>query len=444
MIDDVKMERLDFTIPDFLRTVWASEAAKDYWELKIRRISDCWMLIERYTLLNGMRSGILQSIDPESLPDAQVWALNNSVPMAVLSVEGAPEGYKNATALYQKGKPFSYRVYFGKEPWKFLDAWTTGNHILIGHLLGFPGCCANFFQKYWVEDGWRDLTYHTFENPEEKNLMYNNVLLRHIGIRGVFHLPCSVSCRPSCEIGMQILNTMKSSGYTEEVEWLRELLYMPMQWSSLHGIAMVITPILKTIYASDPLPNKAVLNLHSNYYPKTGASGNTFPFINALPIHNISGFRSFDGMREAHRFILRSLLPIEGKILDLGCGSGHLLQEIKKHNPNTKLYGVDIDRTVINKAVPGVEYWCSDIYDFQAWQKFDLVMIAVQRFFEVDEDKAKALMEVLRNYAKRLLIYSYNGWYDSLDLFLNEHFNVVTVAKDPIMNYRALLLESKL
>jgi ubiquinone/menaquinone biosynthesis C-methylase UbiE len=39
-----------------------------------------------------------------------------------------------------------------------------------------------------------------------------------------------------------------------------------------------------------------------------------------------------------------------GKILDIGCGSGYILHEIRKHFPNSDLYGVDLESKSIDLA----------------------------------------------------------------------------------------------
>lgn len=439
-----KLERLDFTIPDFLRTVWVSEQAREYWEPKIRSISASWHGIERLTLLEGMRPGVLQSITPEELPTIQNWALASNIPMAVAGLDGASESYGNASIAYDPGKKFTFRIYFGMEPERFLDAWKAQDNLEIGRMLGFPVCCSKAFQKHWQEEGWRDLTIHSFGERDQRNLMYNNVLLRHIGIRGVFHLPCNVNCNESVKIGAQILGIMMhTEGLMLPADWLQQLLVMPMEWTSLHGVAMVVTPILKTIYASDAIPVKATLRLDSEIYPLYGASGNRFPFQNVVTSRlHLNGFNSQARMSAAHSFIVSVLADqkVHGKILDLGCGDGSLLKRIQAAHPNTKLLGVDFDESVITTVVPGVIPYRSDIFEFRDWESVDLVLLSSQRLIEVPAHKASALMEVIANFTKRLLLYNYGEWQD-VDRFIDPYFTVVSSVKNK--DYRALLMESK-
>jgi len=439
-----KLERLDFTIPDFLRVAWVSEQARESWEPKIRSISSGWAGIERLTLLSGMRPGVLQSITPEELPTVQNWALARNVPMIIVGMDGASESYGNASIAYEHGKKFTYRVYFGLSPERFLDAWQAGDDIAIGDMLGFPRCCISSFQLHWKQEGWRDLTIHSFGQQLQANRVYNNVLLRHIGIRGVFHLPCSVGCEPSVQIGAQIIGVMMhTEGLVKSADWLQQLIAMPMEWTSLHGIAMVTTPILKTIYASDALPTKATMRLESEIYPEHGASGNKFPFQNVVKSRlYLNGFKSKTIMSAAHQFIISVLADskVQGKVLDLGCGDGTLLKAIQAAHPDTRLVGIDSNASIVPMIATGVIPYYSDIFDFRYWEEVDLVLLSSQRLFEVPEYKALALMEVISNFTKRLLLYNYGDWKD-VGSFVEPYFTVVSSAQSP--NYKALLMESK-
>lgn len=446
------VSRLDFVLPEFLRTMWTSAHAREYWEPKIHAISNAWQFVERASVTQTLRPGALQSVAPELLPELQNWLLKNELEMSIVGMEGAHESYGNASISYVPGAPFTYRVYFGSNPKDFLASWKEGDNLGIGELLGFPQCCTEFFEKYWKNEEWRDLTIPAMDESETRNLIYNNVLLRHLGVRPIFHLPCSFTCKFSCQIGIQNHDLMSSLGYEKEAQWMIELLSMPMEWSSLHGIAILVTPIFKLIYNSDPLAKRATLNLISDHYPEHGASGKNFPFLNTRPAkmklykkERFNGFSTPEGMREGHAFILASLpLDITGVVLDLGCGTGELLKAIVNKYPDTAGYGVDSDSEVLDKAVEPGHYDHSDIFLWDWDTDFDLVLIAIQRLFEVDKDKAFDLLENIFWHTRRLLVYSYDGWFNGLDDLLSLKFQVVSTNRDAIMNYEAKLFERKI
>lgn len=444
-----KIEKLDFVIPDFLRTIWVSEAAREYWEPKIRAIAASWSAVERLTLLKGMRPGVLQSITPEELPGIQNWALAHNVPIAIVGLDGTTESYGNASIPYDSGKKFTFRVYFGLEPERFLNTWQAGDDLSIGQMLGFPDCCTASFQLHWKEEGWRDLTIHSFGQRDQRNLVYNNVLLRHLGIRGVFHLPCSVGCEQSAQIGSEIIGIMMHvEGMQDPADWLQELLSMPMEWSSLHGVAMVVTPILKTIYASDPLAVKATLRLDSEAYPKEGASGTRFPFQHFRQLRlkksgdsdfKDNGFGSRASMEEAHKFILTLVPSVSGNVLDLGCGNGKLLKIIKKLHPEATIQGVDTQ----NVNADGWRFYQENIYDFVWTEQYDLVLMSVERLFECNPEVSIDLLRAIHRHSKYLILSTYNNWMHGFDHVIDQLFLVVTVGLNPSSGYEAKLLERK-
>lgn len=449
-----KQERLDFTIPDFFRTVWVSEGAKDTWEPRIHAIATNWPYVERACLVTGKREGILQSIIPTDLPMVHNWSLEYKVPMVIVGMEGERGlAYGNSSVPYEQGKPFSYRIYFGKDPDAFQASWKEHDQVKVGIMLGYPTCCIASFNIHWVLDGWRDLTYHSYTDQNEKNLMYNNVLLRSLGVRAVSHLPCSVSCKPSCKIGMEVFKVMEQCGHQAElVDWMKSLLSMPMLWSSLHGIAVLTTPLFKLVSATEPLAKVAELHLASDYYPDEGASGNTFPFQHFKTLKvNISkssdfldnGFMSRSAMESAHKFII-SMLPnritgMVGNILDLGCGNGRLLLAIQKEHQDTVLHGVD---TKDIKAL-GWNFYRVNIYDFEWEKQYELTTMSVERLFEAREDAAIDLLETIARHSRYLLLSTYNQWMGGFEHIIDKLFNLITIGKDPALGFEAKLLERK-
>jgi hypothetical protein len=453
MVTD-KLERLDFSIPDFFRTIWVSEHAKDTWESRIHAIASNWPYIERATLTQGLRDGILQTILPQQLPEVQNWAFEKQIPMVILGLDGETGlPYGNAAAPYQEGRPFSYRIYFGKAPENFQKYWKESNQLAIGRALGYPPCCIEFFTKYWKGEGWHDLTYLSYDDPNQKNLMYNNILLRSLGVRAVSHLPCSVNCKPSIRIGMDVFSVMEKCGHQAEIiEWMKTLLSMPMKWSSLHGIAITTTPLFKLINATDPLPSVADLHLASDYYPLEGASGVLFPFqkVQHLKLSKSkdtdfldNGFGSRSAMEAAHRFII-SMIPkelsggIATNVLDLGCGNGRLLQSIKKLHPYVTVYGVD------TKSMKFDGFTQVDIYDYEWEGQYELVLMSVERLHEVDKEVASDLLQAIRLHSKYLLLSTYNNWMHGFDHVIDKLFSVVSVGLDPALGYEAKLLERKI
>lgn len=76
-----------------------------------------------------------------------------------------------------------------------------------------------------------------------------------------------------------------------------------------------------------------------------------------------------DEMREAHAAIL-TLIPDAGRLIDIGCGPGLLLEELHQHRPNLMLYAVDFSSLAVEiaaAAVPSAEVSQCDVRDGLPW-----------------------------------------------------------------------------
>ena len=69
-------------------------------------------------------------------------------------------------------------------------------------------------------------------------------------------------------------------------------------------------------------------------------------------------------------------VPYNGKIIDLMCGPGYLLEKIHACRPDTKLTGVDIDKRYIDYARKNsqIDYICGDIRRWKTVEKYECVI----------------------------------------------------------------------
>jgi hypothetical protein len=68
------------------------------------------------------------------------------------------------------------------------------------------------------------------------------------------------------------------AGYAAEMGWLMEILSWPVEWSALHGIAEIKTPILKIATCTDLTPRKKLIQCRGSSYPAEGANGLNFTY----------------------------------------------------------------------------------------------------------------------------------------------------------------------
>jgi hypothetical protein len=308
--------------------------------------------------------------------------------------------YQAGSAPFDPSKPWEYRCAVGPHAEDLAAAYIKQDWRVVGKVLGYPECCVDFFMEYWVKEQWFDTTY-----PMGKGDILspaNNILLRWMGIRLVSHLPCSFSCFKTAIAGAKNIELARELGYGREIGNIVEMLNWPMEWTSLHGIAIITTPVFKIITATDALPSKASFRLEGLDYPKEGASGLVFPFTPDRDKKRYidNGFPSRAAMDAAHDKVIKDVSDLKpSSVLDLGCGNRELLNKMS-YFFGAYGFGVDIDPDKLPDA-------CMNLYDFEFHRDFDLVLVAEQRIQENPEAFA-GLLDRIQKHAKHLHIYNYN------------------------------------
>jgi phospholipid N-methyltransferase len=332
----------------------------------------------------------------------------------------------------------------------FLQAWRDQDNIKIGTLLGYPACCCEFFQKYWITEEFLDTTWPMSlggtQGPKECNIM-----LRWLGVRAVSHLPCGFNCEPTYAIARSNIEWGYQNGYHEEMAWLEEMLDWPIQWSALHGIAEIKTPILKIITRTDATADKVEVNRQGFSYPDEGSSGVSFPFKNkarsiltknnafkrSLLMENQwkdNGFSTFESMTHSHQVMLESLKHLDKTqfydVLDLGCGNAELLKTIQQNTlKNSRIHGVELDPDRFSRIKYNVdslmagEFYNLNMFDMSGewWKRqYDLVIFMPGRLTECTPQQRIDCINWLRSNVKQILWYSYSDWVEKFNTGVSE------------------------
>lgn len=287
-----QIDRLDFTLPEFTRVSWTSDAARRAWEPKLARIAGAWPEIECRTVASGLRPcGIITLPPGEFVSRARRWA---KLGLSALPLEmgGRPHRpFSGTFAAAESEPPFMFRLVVAapRDLSAFLDALDSGDHRETGRLLGHPPCCHEFFKRVWVEEGLEDTTWPmalATTSPadgsgravEVAGPPQANILWRWLGIRAVPHLPCRFDCEATAALADKFLDAGREAGYGQEAAWLLEVLAWPVEWSALHGIAEIKTPVLKVATRTDATAQKYVVRRAGVAPPPEGASGLNFPY----------------------------------------------------------------------------------------------------------------------------------------------------------------------
>jgi len=424
--------RLDFSVPEFTQIVWVSPEARAIWEKRISDISRAWIYFERLAVSQDLKPLALQHCDPKELPTLMRACSDLGLTVIPLRQEAmASTTYGNAAMQFVEGKPWVYRIVIGNEDkvYEFMQAWDSNDDRKIGEALGFPSCCQEFFYRNWVVDHWRDLTYPMVRDTFGDATHYRvsgpgacNILLRWLGVRMVSHLPCNFQCEKTAQMADELMQTF-TEYYPNESNWMRQMLEWPIRWDSLHGIAIISTPVLKIVTSSDPLSERVIVDRNGMVYPSEGASGNQFPFKVISPVrfyksedetnYSDNGFSSRDTMNKAHSFVIKMVKSIDERltsIIDLGCGNASLLQKLGIIYPEAQLIGVEIDAGRYNRANARLsrgKVLHSGIVNLIPIVSGDLIMISVNRLLEMGDDTRNEFFETAGPDVKYILIYSY-------------------------------------
>ena len=473
-IETFRDDRLQFQLPDFTRISWVNDHACEIWQPRLKQITGAWLEIEWRSIVAGVRRCALTVLSPESFVErAGIYAEAglNAMPLEIQGLTNF--SYASTSTAVQPGQLFGFRVAVGKpeDVAAFKQAFDSADNIKIGQLLGFPDCCQSFFESVWVDQSMVDTTWPMAAGtngaePGDRSLSVTgpieaNILWRWMGVRAVPHLPCSFECQATVEFGKALMAVGRDAGFEQEMDWLEEILSWPAEWSALHGIAEVKTPVLKVSTRTDATAHKFTVQRQSDRYPEEAIKGLRFPFQTPpKPILTGSrhhqrgldeeipeqaeflawyasdnGFSTKMAMDRAHQPILdlaaETLGAEGGSVLDLGCGNGALLKKLHARVPDLAPFGVDVDPGRVAHAAELLpdytgNFSAGDIFEPDVYwpeeRKFDLVLMMPGRLLEVDPEKAGTLLRRLNENCGHILVYAYGDW-------LERHDGLVGLAK---------------
>ena len=321
-------------------------------------------------------------------------------------------------------------------------------------MLGYPDCCREFFEDVWVRQKHIDTTWQMHRNTKTRRTLTGpNILLRWLGIRSVPHLPCSFDCEASDQFGAHLRGVGMHHGFEEEMRWLEDILHWPVEWSALHGIAEIKTPVLKISTRTDATADKLVIQREGKAPPE-GARGERFPYVQSEVAEFMkpdraadsrietwlarddarvedhqdvkvwswqdNGFASLAAQRESHRVIKEAaseFWELGSRILQRFSISGAGMeppQFSRQLSPQTRSAGasggVDVDAGKIERARSRYQsgHWqVGDMFEVEL-PEFALIMLMPGRLKEVGEEKKNRLLERLGG--RRLLVYLYGDW----------------------------------
>lgn len=272
------LRRLEFRLHRFTRHSWVSERARAAWGPRIEAIRRAWFDILWQSVMRGVRRCAVVEVPPHELLALEA-ALAPSG-LAVGMLETREEGAALLTDQIVIGTPSIVA--------SLREAWAASDIRAIGGLLEYPPCCValhhEVIKTYGLVDPTWPMAWSAHPGAGEARVLeiigppQTNALLRWLGVQATPHLPCSPSCIPSIALSERLTALGRALGSTEAMEWLEGMLAWPAEWSALHGIAEIKTPVLKTVTNTDATPHRYAVRYVGSRYPEEGAAGLHFPY----------------------------------------------------------------------------------------------------------------------------------------------------------------------
>jgi hypothetical protein len=283
------IDRLAFLPPPSLRTVWASDRAREVWEPRIRRAARALFDLQWKSVEAGLRRCAMLIIEPGFLATLEDRLKPGRLATTIIRrVPAAP--YHGAVREAADNERHQLQIAVGRggdaDALRETLQWDEPGSELS--LLGAPECCVEFYRQVWVRDRFADFTWPMAVNTSKptsdpRTVEVNGPAMcspfwKWLGVRLTYFSPCRFDCPVARQFAEQILALGDDAHFTEEMEWARVLLSWPAEWSALHGLAEVRHPICKVVISTDPTPTIYRVRVRGDSYPAEGARGLVFPY----------------------------------------------------------------------------------------------------------------------------------------------------------------------
>jgi len=300
------MRLLPINIPPTLRVNWVSDEARAVWEPRIQAAAAAAQYVEEASVREGLREATTQHVSPERLAEKQQQWLRDGLTFLPLRQVGTYRGFAHQHPSVQPGRPWDYYGVLTRSPHRAL-MWAAAehgvanhdvtNHAVLGELLGYPVCCTDAFIERWAA-GYVDPIWQQAEasvtcsepgtTPEVCRIHAlhpeTSVMLRYLGIRAVFHLPCRWDCPDTVRIAQDFQTVAEAGGYADGWHWLLTLLAWPISWEAYKGLAIIRTPAFRLIVNSVPCYPTYEVQYLGQGTPEIQTRGLRFPYLQPQPL----------------------------------------------------------------------------------------------------------------------------------------------------------------
>jgi hypothetical protein len=281
-----RLPRMDFVLPEFLRSMWVSDEARLRWQPRIESISTAWREMEWLTVVEGVRPCVLCSVSTDGWSELRNRSKKQGLTVVPLMVQRSMS--KASAAANPSAMIMRAVIGRRRDAKRFARAWANLDCAEAGALLGYPECCCRFFADAMRQSADQEMLWtvaaRSYTTGAESRLLRVdghpelNIFWRYLGVKAVPHIPCNLNCADSLHLAEQFAGVGRSAGQEDAIAWTSEILRWPLEWSVLHGIAEMKTPIVKLCTNSVATRSRFTIRKSGSAYPEDGARGVDFPF----------------------------------------------------------------------------------------------------------------------------------------------------------------------
>ncbi len=283
-------ERGDRMLPPFARLAWVSESARALWQPRLTTLSAAVSKVEWLSVAEGARACAIVAVPGTQLAATQAaWAQRGLAALELTGRRPSPAALRPAP-VFAVGGP---------EAVKAAQAmWAAGDDEGLGAALGYPQCCVSMVCR---GAGRRDGAWLMAapvadgrSSPLTVGPAALNPLWWELGLAAIPHWACHPGCQESIATAVTFSAIAEGAGLADDWRCLQEVLSWPAEWTALHGIAELKTPVLKMATATEVTRELWRAAWAGTGYPDEGASGVRYPYRvpRHLPLTSRSSFRA--------------------------------------------------------------------------------------------------------------------------------------------------------
>lgn len=272
-----------FQLPDFRRSAWVSDTARDAWKPRFAAIQDAWPRVAIEAVAGRKVECALRTLPSHMIFRVQAEAKRLGIAAVALGVRGvAVPSYASGVAIPRPGRPYLYYAAIGTpQACRELESlWSRNEFSAAYRLAACPECCVAAFQRdvdsRRIDPAGRYAGVGNCTEADGQAIV--DSFWSWLNIEPSPCPPCNLYCTDAFSLRMAWISAAENCQYHREMEWLKDALSWPFEWSALHGIAEFRAPILKATWTTDATNQKATLRFRGQGYPPEGATGLHFPF----------------------------------------------------------------------------------------------------------------------------------------------------------------------